>query len=78
MHLIDGTHDAQLFRTFATLRLDAPVFDTVDDLRWMGPRASFDAQCETMGSPDLWGRVMSAVTSSEVAPDAPALRRMID
>ncbi|MEK6409547.1 MAG: 5'-3' exonuclease H3TH domain-containing protein [Acidobacteriota bacterium] len=48
--------DALLFRTLATLRLDVPVFDTVDDLRWMGPRPSFVEQCRLMKSPDLLRR----------------------
>ena len=61
--------DAQLFRTLATLRLDAPVFDRVDDLRWTGPRTSFEAQCEAMGSSDLWQRAMSAATSSSVSTE---------
>src|SRR6185437_12248222 len=30
--------DALLFRILATLRLDVPVFDTIDELRWKGPR----------------------------------------
>ena len=30
--------DALLFRTLATLRTDVPVFDSVDDLLWVGPR----------------------------------------
>src|SRR4051794_34134288 len=30
--LFDAWNDAQLFRTLATLRLDVPVFDTVDEL----------------------------------------------
>jgi len=52
--------DALLFRTLATLRLDAPVFDTVDDLRWNGPRESFEEQCRRMKSPDLLSRSTSA------------------
>ena len=35
--LFNAWNDALLFRTLATLRLDVPVFDTVDDLRWKGP-----------------------------------------
>ena len=27
--------DAPLFRTLATLRTDVPVFNTVEDLRWV-------------------------------------------
>jgi 5'-3' exonuclease len=30
--------DALLFRRLATLRTDVPVFDTVEDLLWRGPR----------------------------------------
>ena len=39
--LTDSWEDAVLFRTLATLRLDAPVAKTVDELRWQGPRQSF-------------------------------------
>jgi 5'-3' exonuclease len=52
-------NDALLFRQLATLRLDAPVFDTVDDLEWQGPREGFEAQCSAMGSPELFGRAIS-------------------
>lgn len=52
--------DALLFRTLATLRLDAPVFDTVDDLRWKGVRSSFEEHCHRMRSPDLLSRAASA------------------
>src|SRR5882724_8286103 len=38
--LFNGWDDALLFRTLATLRLDVPVFDTVEDLRWKGPRSN--------------------------------------
>src|SRR5205807_1504071 len=40
--------DALLFRTLATLRLDVPVFDTVEDLRWKGPSSSFEGYCRRM------------------------------
>ena len=33
---------AMLFRTLATLRTDIALFDSVDQLRWSGPRAEFD------------------------------------
>jgi hypothetical protein len=38
--LFSSWTDALLFRTLATLRLDVPVLDTVEDLRWKGPRPS--------------------------------------
>jgi 5'-3' exonuclease len=34
---------ALLFRTLATLRIDIPLFANVDELRWNGPTAGFDA-----------------------------------
>ena len=58
--LFDAWSDALLFRTLATLRLDVPVFDTVEDLRWMGPRPDFEERCRRMKSPNLFGRVTSA------------------
>jgi 5'-3' exonuclease len=53
-------NDALLFRTLATLRLDVPVFETVDDLRWTGPRSKFEEYCQQMKSPDLLRRVTAA------------------
>ena len=35
--------DALLFRELATLRVDVPVFGSVDELRWQGPTAEVDA-----------------------------------
>ncbi len=34
---------ALLFRTLATLRCDIPLFESVDELRWMGPTPAFAA-----------------------------------
>jgi 5'-3' exonuclease len=58
--LFGAWDDALLFRTLATLRLDVPVFDTVEDLRWRGPRPDFEQMCVRMKSPELYGRVVSA------------------
>jgi hypothetical protein len=33
---------ALLFRKLATLRIDIPLFDSVDSLAWKGPTAEFD------------------------------------
>ncbi len=70
--LFNFWNDALLFRTLATLRLDAPVFDTVDDLQWKGPHADFEARCGAMGSPDLFGRAISA-TAKAVAETSPGV-----
>jgi 5'-3' exonuclease len=56
--LFESWDDALLFRTLATLRLDAPVFDTVDDLAWKGPRPSFEELCRSMEAPDLLARAL--------------------
>jgi 5'-3' exonuclease len=58
--LFNAWSDALLFRTLATLRPDVPVFDTVEDLRWKGPRPDFEERCRRMKSPNLFGRVTSA------------------
>jgi len=55
--LFNGWDDALLFRTLATLRLDVPVFENVEDLRWKGPRPSIEDYCRRMRSADLLARV---------------------
>ena len=56
----NGWNDALLFRTLATLRLDVPVFDTAEDLRWQGPRPDFEEFCRRMKAPELLNRAKSA------------------
>jgi 5'-3' exonuclease len=41
--LADGREQAYLFRTLATLRTDVTLFTDVDELRWRGPTAAFEA-----------------------------------
>jgi len=48
-----------LFRTLATLRLDVPVFESVEDLRWKGPRSNFGETCSRLKAADLARRVAS-------------------
>ena len=57
--LFNAWNDALLFRTLATLRLDVPVFETVEDLRWQGPRSSFEEFCVRLKSADLLRRAKS-------------------
>jgi 5'-3' exonuclease len=47
---------ARLFRTLATLRVDAPIGTDVDALRWVGPRPGFAAWSERLGPPSLQDR----------------------
>jgi 5'-3' exonuclease len=48
---------ALLFKKLATLRTDAALFSDVDELRWSGPAASFEAVAEKIGDPKLLARV---------------------
>jgi 5'-3' exonuclease len=52
--------EAMLFRTLATLRTDVPVFDSIEELRWRGPRPSFAETCRRLNTPDLLTRARSA------------------
>jgi 5'-3' exonuclease len=63
--LFTGWNEALLFRTLATLRLDVPVFDSVEDLRWRGPAPSFEEYCRRLKSPDLLRRVNAAARLSQ-------------
>jgi 5'-3' exonuclease len=58
--LFNSWNDALLFRTLATLRLDVPVFETIEDLRWKGPGPSFAEYCQRINAPDLLRRVTAA------------------
>ena len=48
---------ALLFKDLATLRIDAPLFDNVDELRWHGPTSEFASYAEKIGNPRLLQRV---------------------
>ncbi|HYM01110.1 MAG TPA: 5'-3' exonuclease H3TH domain-containing protein [Blastocatellia bacterium] len=65
--LFENWDNALLFRTLATLRLDVPVFDRVEDLYWNGPRADFEDACNRMNSPELFKRATSV---QAIAPRA--------
>ncbi len=42
--------DALLFRRIATVDLNAPVSNSVDDMAWRGPQPGFDEMCEALGA----------------------------
>ena len=54
--LFEKWNDALLYRTLATLILDVPVFDSVDQLEWKGPAPAFENYCRTIESPALHAR----------------------
>ena len=53
----DNVERALLFKHLATLRTDAPLFKSVDELCWKGPASSFASMTEKIGEPRLAARV---------------------
>lgn len=56
--------EALLFRTLATLRLDVPVFETVDDLKWKGVGPGFEDYSRRLKAPDLVRRARAVEAAS--------------
>ena len=54
-----------LFRDLATLRTDAPLFKSVEELRWRGPTPEFAKFAELIGSPELMRRAEKALGTTE-------------
>jgi len=50
---------ARLFRELATLRTDAPVFASVDELRWTGPRPDFFLLCARLDAGTIFKRTQA-------------------
>jgi 5'-3' exonuclease len=55
--LFEAWEDALLFRTLATLRLDAPVFESIDELKWEKPGPDFEKISDRLRAKDLYRRV---------------------
>ena len=58
----ENREKALLFKTLATLRTDAPLFKNIEELRWKGPTASFDAMVEKIGDPNLATKMKELAT----------------
>jgi 5'-3' exonuclease len=57
-NLREHRDDAMLYRRLATLRIDAPIDESLDDLRWSGPdRPALEALCEELGERTLLDRI---------------------
>jgi 5'-3' exonuclease len=61
--------EALLFRTLATLRLDVPVFDSVEELRWKAPRANFEEYALRLKAPELIERAYSGSNNRMINPE---------
>ena len=55
---------ALLFKRLATLRTDAPLFRSVETLRWRGPTEGFAAWTERAGAPRLLERSRAAAPAT--------------
>ena len=51
--LAAGREEALLYRRLATLDLDAPVMEDVEDLRWSGPACHLEDVCSHLDAPRL-------------------------
>jgi len=59
--VLGGRRDlALLFKNLATLRTDAPLFETVETLRWRGATPAFAAWAERIEAPGLLERCEKA------------------
>jgi hypothetical protein len=56
--LKDSVARALLFKKLATLRIDAPLFGDVEELRWRGVMADFESVAEKIGAARLRQRVL--------------------
>ena len=55
-----GNRDqADLFRDLATLRTDATVYESLDELRWRGPHPAFFEYCARLNAPGLLKRAQA-------------------
>jgi 5'-3' exonuclease len=58
--LVEQRERALLFRTLARLRDDEPLFDSIEQLRWKGPTASFSDYARRIEAPELIERAARA------------------
>jgi 5'-3' exonuclease len=61
----DNLAQALLFKDLATLRTNAPLFKDIDELRWQGPTAQFEAFAVKFGDARLLKRVRELKPAGE-------------
>jgi 5'-3' exonuclease len=67
--LRDNYERAMVFKNLATLRVDAPLFEDVGELRWKGPATAFASVAEKMGDDRLAARVEKLAGHHASAPE---------
>lgn len=65
----DARDLALLFKELATLRIDAPLFRDVDELRWRGPKPTFSAVAGRLGDERVITRCQNAAARLAVPAD---------
>ena len=59
-NLFANLDDALLFRQLTRLRLDVPIKERVEDLKWRGPSEDLEEFCSNVGIPDFPEKVIAA------------------
>ena len=65
--LFTSWDNALLFRKLATLRLDVPVFASVEELRWKGPRSNFEEYAQRLKLSGLVDRIAAAKAAGSLS-----------
>ena len=60
--LTEQREQAVLFRDLATLRTNVPVFESVDELEWAGPKPRFFDLCARLSVPGYFRRAQALVS----------------
>ena len=60
----DALERALLFKRLATLRTDAPLFSSVDELEWRGPTDAFPAWAERIADERLLPRAQATAEAA--------------
>ena len=69
--ILGARHElALLFKQLATLRTDAPLFVTVEELRWRGPTSGFAEFTQRIGNDRLLDRCLRAATAASASASA--------
>ena len=56
-NLMAHQEEAYLYRRLTTLRTDVPLSESLEDLKWQGPKENFSAFCQALGVNDLPARL---------------------
>ncbi len=62
--LFDSWEEALLYRKLATLREDTPVPESLQEMKWTGPKPGFEDVCKRLKADDLLRRVTKLASSS--------------